>query len=61
MLYKKEGMPTLASSQFKKALNVDPDNKAALKELGLIDPKSKKKSLKDILSMNFFGRGKRKK
>ncbi len=61
MLYKKEGMPTLASSQFKKALNVDPDNKEALKELGLIDPKSKKKSLKDILSMNFFGRGKRKK
>ncbi len=61
MLYKKEGMPTLASSQFKKALNVDPDNKAALKELGLIDPKSKKKSLKDILPMHFFGQRKRKK
>jgi len=61
MLYKNEGMPTLASNQFKKALNVDPDNKAALKELGIIDPKSKKKSLKDILSMDFFGQGKRKK
>jgi len=61
MLYKKEGMPTLASNQFKKVLNVDPDNKAALKELGLIDPKSQKKSLKDILSLDFFGQGKKKK
>jgi curved DNA-binding protein CbpA len=61
MLYKNEGMPTLASNQFKKALNVDPDNKAALKELGIIDPKSKKKSLKDILSLDFFWQGKRKK
>jgi curved DNA-binding protein CbpA len=61
MLYKQEGMPTLASNQFKKVLNVDPDNKAALKELHLIDPKSKKKSLKDILSMDFFWQGKRKK
>jgi curved DNA-binding protein CbpA len=61
MLYKNEGMPTLASNQFKKALNVDPDNKAALKELGIIDPKSKKKSLKDILSLEFFWQGKRKK
>jgi len=61
MLYKQEGMPTLASNQFKKALNVDPDYKAAIKELHLIDPKSKKKSLKDILSMDFFWQGKSKK
>lgn len=53
ILYKIEGMSVLAAKQFRKALEIDEDNKAALKELSKIDPKSQKKSLKDVLSMGF--------
>jgi len=50
LLYKKEGMPVMAAKQFKKALNVDPDNRAARKELNLINPDSQKKGFKDLLN-----------
>jgi tetratricopeptide (TPR) repeat protein len=53
LLYKEEGMPTLAANQFKKVLSYDRDNKIARKELNL--DKSGKKGLKD-----FFGKFKKK-
>jgi len=45
--YKEEGILDKAKKQFKKALEVDPENKIALKELGLTE-KPKKKGLKGI-------------
>lgn len=50
MLYKSEGMSVLSAKQFKKALEIDPGNRGALKELGKVGGKTKKLSLKDLLS-----------
>lgn len=50
MLYKREGMPVMAAKQFKKALTIDADNRAARKELDEIEPGSKSSGLKDLLS-----------
>jgi tetratricopeptide (TPR) repeat protein len=50
MLYKCEGMPVMAAKQFKKALMIDSDNRAARKELDEIEPGSKASGLKDLLS-----------
>ena len=51
----------MAAKQFRKALEIDPDNRAALKELHKIDPKSRKMNLKALLSMDFSSIFKKKK
>jgi len=58
LLYKKEGLFVKAGKQFKRALNIDPENKVALKELGL-EQKNVKKGLKGILSFELFGKKKK--
>ena len=57
LLYKKEGLKIKASRQFEKALSIDPDHKIARKELDSEGPK-KKKTLKDILAWEPFGKKK---
>jgi curved DNA-binding protein CbpA len=57
LLYKREGLKIKARKQFEKALRVDPDHKVALRELD-DDGKNKKKTLKDILAWEPFGKKK---
>ncbi len=52
ILYKNEGMPVMATKYLKKALQVDPDNRAAKKELEGDAGGGKKKGLKSLLSMD---------
>ncbi len=49
-LYRREKMPTMATKYVKQALQVDPDNKAAKKELAALLGQDKKTGLKSILS-----------
>ena len=58
LLYKEEGLPTMAANQFKKVLNIDRENKIARKELNL--DKSGKKGLKDLFSGDFLSKFKKK-
>ncbi|MFQ6107994.1 MAG: DnaJ domain-containing protein, partial [Candidatus Aminicenantales bacterium] len=58
LLYKKAGLVIKARKQFEKTLNLDPDHPIARKELGHAEKKKKKKGLKDILSMDIFGKKK---
>lgn len=61
LLYKKEGLMVKARKQFEMALKVDPDHSVAQKELGKTEKKDKKKmDLKDLLSMDLFGKKKKK-
>ncbi len=57
MLYKKEGLLIKSKKQFEKALSIDPDHKIAQREMnGLVG--KKKKTLKDFLSFESFGKKK---
>ncbi len=51
-MYRKEEMPVMARKYLKKALQVDPENRAAKKELEELDGKTDKKGLKGLLSLN---------
>jgi len=59
MFYKKEGLKVKASKQFEKALAIDPDHKIALREMNMTGKSSKKKGLKELLSLDIFGRKKK--
>ncbi|MFQ5721610.1 MAG: DnaJ domain-containing protein [Candidatus Aminicenantales bacterium] len=61
LLYKKEGFRIKSRKQFEKALSLDPEHKIALRELNVSPTKEKKKgfSLKDILTMEVFGKKKK--
>jgi len=61
LLYKNEGLNIKGRKQFEKALRFDPEHKIALRELGVSRVKEKKKgfSLKDILTMDVFGKKKK--
>ncbi len=62
LLYKNEGLLVKARKQFERALKVDPEHPIALKEMSRTEKKEKKKmDLKDILSMDIFGKKKKKK
>lgn len=58
--YKQDGLLVKAKRHFRKALDIEPENKIALKELGMTG-KPKKKGLKGILSFEVFGKKKKKK
>jgi len=58
--YKQEGLLVKAKRHFRKALDIEPENKIALKELDMTG-KPKKKGLKGILSFEVFGKKKKKK
>ncbi len=61
LLYKKEGLEVKSRKQFERALRVDPDHPVAQKELGKTEKKDKKKiDLKDLLSIDLFGKKKKK-
>lgn len=61
LLYKKEGLEVKSRKQFERALRVDPDHPVAQKELKKTDTKGKRKmDLKDLLSMDLFGKKKKK-
>ena len=51
-LYRREGMPVMASKYLKKALQVDPDHRGARKELAELEGKKEKKGLKDLISLD---------
>lgn len=58
LLYKQEGLLVRARKQFEKALILDPEHKIALKELGLFGKDEKKRGLKELLSLELFGKKK---
>ena len=58
LLYKKAGLVVKARKQFEKALGLDPDHPIANKELGRTKKAKKKKGIKEILSMDIFGKKK---
>lgn len=60
LLYKKAGLVVKARKQFEKALNLDPDHSIACRELGPPEKKKKKGGLKELLSMDIFGKKKKK-
>ncbi len=55
ILYKKEGLITKATRQFRKALEFDGEHQTALHELASLTKEEKKSGLKGLLSMNVFG------
>ncbi len=57
MLYKKEGLLIKAKKQFEKAINIDPDHRIARREMNGFG-KKKKKTLKDFLTFEPFGKKK---
>ncbi len=57
MLYKKEGLLIKAKKQFEKAISIDPDHRIAQREMNGFG-KKKKKTLKDFLSFEPFGKKK---
>ncbi len=60
-LYKNEGLTTKAIKQFEKAVEIDPDHVTARQEFEELTGGGKKKGLKAILSIDFFGSKKKKK
>ena len=48
-----------AVKHFKKALQIDPDHKGARQELHKIESGVKKKGLKKLISLDFFGKKKK--
>ncbi len=57
MLYKKEGLLIKAKKQFEKAISIDPEHRIAQREMNGFG-KKKKKTLKDFLSFEPFGKKK---
>jgi len=57
MLYKKEGLFIKAKKRFEKAISIDPDHRIALREMNGLG-KKKKKTLKDFLTFEPFGKKK---
>jgi len=57
LLYKREELFIKAKKQFEKALSIDPDHKVAKREISGFGEK-KKKTLKDFLSFELFGKKK---
>ena len=55
MLYKKVGLTTKATRQLQKALELDGEHEAALRELAGLTKEDRKPGLKGLLSMNIFG------
>lgn len=55
LLYKNADLKVKAVNQFKKALQVDPGNEAAIRELRSAEGKSEKAGLKDLLSGDVKG------
>lgn len=51
-MYRKEKMPVMAKKYLKKALHVDPDSRAAKKELEELEGKQEKKGIKGLLSLD---------
>lgn len=58
MLYKQEGLKVKALTQFKKALEVDPEHSTAREQVVELSG-GEKKGLKDFFSFSFFGSGKK--
>lgn len=58
LLYKDEGLRVKAEKQFRRALKFDPDNEVALRELKMTRKGPQKRSLKDLLTGDIFGRKK---
>ncbi|MCJ7579996.1 MAG: tetratricopeptide repeat protein, partial [Candidatus Aminicenantes bacterium] len=56
MLYKREGLFIKAKNKFEKALRIDPDHRVAQREMNGFG--EKKKTLKDFLSFDPFGKKK---
>ncbi|MFQ6038679.1 MAG: DUF4388 domain-containing protein [Candidatus Aminicenantales bacterium] len=67
LLYKEEGLHVRARKQFEKALQVDPDHRIARRELREAKGEKERKTslkdmkLKDLLTMDIFGKKKKKK
>jgi curved DNA-binding protein CbpA len=59
LLYKKSGLTVKAKKRFEKALSLDPDHPIASKESSPLKKEKKKMGLKDILSMDIFGKKKK--
>jgi curved DNA-binding protein CbpA len=59
LLYKKSGLTVKARKRFQKALSLDPDHPLARKELGPAKKEKKTMGLKDILTMDIFGKKKK--
>jgi curved DNA-binding protein CbpA len=60
LLYKKEGLVLRAKKQFQRALSLDPDHRVARKEWEELEGLAKKKKTwKDFLSMDVFGKKKK--
>jgi len=57
LLYKREGLFIKAKKQFEKALGIDPDHRVAQREMNGLQ-KKKKKTIKDFLSFEPFGKKK---
>jgi len=57
LLYKREGLFIKSKKQFEKALGIDPDHKVAQREMNGLQEK-KKKTIKDFLSFEPFGKKK---
>jgi curved DNA-binding protein CbpA len=55
MLYKKVGLTTKATRMFHKALELDGEHEAALRELASLTKDDRKAGLKGLLSRNIFG------
>ena len=62
VFYKNEGLKVKAKKMFKKALEMEPEHKLALKELAEAEPpEKKKKGIKEILRMDLLSKKKKKK
>ena len=59
LLYKKSGLTVKAKKRFERALSLDPDHPIASKESSPPKKEKKKMGLKDILSMDIFGKKKK--
>jgi curved DNA-binding protein CbpA len=59
MMYRKAGLRIKAEKQFRKALAIDSDHRAAQRQLAEMNGKPKKKSLKEILSLDFISKKKK--
>jgi curved DNA-binding protein CbpA len=56
MMYKKAGLRVKAEKQFRKALSIDPDHRAAKRQLSEMKGKPGKKTLKEMLSKSIFSK-----
>jgi curved DNA-binding protein CbpA len=56
MMYRDAGLRIKAKRQFRKAMTIDPEHRMARRQLEEMEGKSKKKSLKEILSTSIFSK-----